>query len=341
MKTAFIVNLSKLLISNFGVKMKKAFLLISLSLVLFFCGFKSETSAKVSTFIMADSAMAAKVVTSNDEYTKYLSAYDLSIAKTNNTDTLTFLKHLAKNVKSWTDEEKQRFKSFSQNAEPLLSALKVNLPDKIILIKTTSFEYGGITAAYTRQNAIMITEKFLAAGDSMLYEVFLHEIFHVYSRKNPEKRRALYNIIGFYEAGDVSLPQDLYDRRISNPDAPALNTYIDLSIDSVTATYTPISYARESKYDPSKPGGIFQSFAFGLLKVQGNANLYVPVYEKGIPVFINPGKVDAFWKKIGRNTTYIIHPEEIMASNFVYLIVDRQNLPNPEIIEAMRKVISE
>ena len=187
----------------------------------------------------------------------------------------------------------------------------------------------------------MITKNFLAASDEQLYDVFLHEIFHVYSRMNPDKKEALYKIIGFYQASDVSLPEGLYDRRVSNPDAPALNTYIDLAVKGDTATYTPIMYSRQETYDPSKPGGIFQSFAFGLIKVQGNADLYVPVYENGLPVIINPTEVDDYWKKIGRNTNYIIHPEEIMASNFVYLVTKKEGLPNPEIIDAMRKVINQ
>jgi len=187
----------------------------------------------------------------------------------------------------------------------------------------------------------MMTEKILAANDERLYEIFLHEIFHVYSRMNPDKKEALYKIIGFYQAGDISLPEDWYDRRLSNPDAPALNTYIDLTIDDKTATYAPLMYARETKYDPSKPGGIFQSSAFGLMKVEGDSSLYVPVFENGAPVLVRPGNIEDFWKQIGRNTNYIIHPEEIMASNFVHLVVQRDSLPNPEIIDAMREVITE
>jgi len=323
--------------------MKKAFFVISLSFLLLFCDAKSEIFIKKSTLVMADSSLAAKIVSSQDDYTKHLGAYDLSIASSNGAEPAldNFLEHLAKNVREWNSEEIEKFKAFAAQADSQLADLNIKLPKEIILIKTSSYEYGGITAAYTRQNAIMITEKFLKVSDERLYELFLHEIFHIYSRENPGKKAALYKIIGFFQAGDVSLPDDLYNRRISNPDAPDLNTYINLIVNGDTATYTPIMYARQTPYDPSKPGGIFQSSAFGLIKVQGNADLYVPVYENGLPVIINPAEVDDFWKKIGRNTQYIIHPEEIMASNFVYLVTKKEGLPNPEIIEAMRKVINQ
>ena len=323
--------------------MKNAFFLLLLGILVLFCGSENDIVLQNSVVIMADSAMAAQVVSSEDDYTRYLGAYDLSVAKTDNSQpTLdTFLIHLATHVKEWSAEEKAKFRNFAQTAETQLAPLKLSLPDEIIIIKTSSYEYGGITAAYTRQNAIMITEKFLSASDEKLYELFLHEIFHIYSRLNPEEKEALYKIIGFYQATDISLPDEWYDRRISNPDAPAMNTYIDLEIDGDTATYAPVFYTRDMTYDPSKPGGIFQSAVFRLMKVEGNDDLHVPVYENGMPVLVQAGSLENFWKKVGRNTTYIIHPEEIMASNFVHMVVGRDSLPNPEIIEAMRKVITE
>ena len=36
---------------------------------------------------------------------------------------------------------------------------------------------------------------------------------------------------------------------------------------------------------------------------------------------------------------YIIHPEEILASNFVFLVTEPDSLPSPEIVDSMRAVI--
>lgn len=322
--------------------MKKAFLLLSLVFLLNTCGTNNNIYIGKTAIIMSDSLLAAKTVSTEDDYTENLGAYDRSIASNTGDDVSldVFLNHLAKNVMGWSVEEKEKFKAFAKKAETELSELKLNLPDEIIVIKTTSHEYGGITVAYTRQNAIMFTEKILKTNDEKLYEIFLHEIFHVYSRLNPTKKEALYKIIGFYQANNISLPQDWYDRRLSNPDAPAPNTYIDLTIDNETSTYTPLMYASQPKYDPDKPGGIFQSSTFGLMKVEGNTSGYTPVYDDNKPVIINPANIEDYWKQIGRNTNYIIHPEEIMASNFVHMVLQRDSLPNPEIIDAMRRVIS-
>ena len=322
--------------------MKKAFLLFILYLISTSCGTKADFYLNDTAIIMADSTLAAKIVSTEDDYTANLSTYDLSIAAKNGAEATLqdFLQHLATNVREWTDEEKETFKSFIDTASVKLDNLNLNLPDEIIIIKTSSLEYGGIAAGYTRQNALMLTERLLRADNVTLFDVLLHEIFHVYTRANPKKKEELYNIIGFYQASDVSLPDEWYNRRITNPDAPALDVYIDLAADQDTSTFIPLFYAR-APYNPKKMGGIFQSAFFGLMKVEKQNGTFVPLFENGVPQISNPSAMEDYWKKIGRNSNYIIHPEEIMASNFVFLVNRVNNLPNPEIIDAMYQVITE
>ena len=45
--------------------------------------------------------------------------------------------------------------------------------------------------------------------------------------------------------------------------------------------------------------------------------------------------------QIGDNTKYIIHPEEILADNFVFLLDGRIDLPTPRVVEAMGNVLQE
>jgi hypothetical protein len=57
------------------------------------------------------------------------------------------------------------------------------------------------------------------------------------------------------------------------------------------------------------------------------------------PVVIDPKKVPAFYEKIGKNTQYIIHPDEILADNFVHLMMGNQNLATPRIVERMGRML--
>jgi hypothetical protein len=48
--------------------------------------------------------------------------------------------------------------------------------------------------------------------------------------------------------------------------------------------------------------------------------------------------VSGFFEQIGRNTRYIVHPEEIMADNFSLMLFGG-TLSNPEIVEALRALL--
>jgi hypothetical protein len=251
------------------------------------------------------------------------------------------LEHLAKNVMPWTDSEITRFTSLVSKAGVRFSELKMNLPLKIYLIKTTSEELGGVATAYTRQNAIMFAKQEIARPDSTLYELFVHEMFHVYSRHNAQKKNALYKSIDFDQCNEINLPSEWDKRRLTNPDAPDMNRIIKINKEGETIALTPIIFTRNESYDTTKPGGIFQGFSFRLMQVEQENNIWQPLLKDGEPVLYSPQNLPGFWEKIGKNTNYIIHPEEIMASNFVYLVTQKKDLPNPEIIENMKKIIME
>ena len=64
------------------------------------------------------------------------------------------------------------------------------------------------------------------------------------------------------------------------------------------------------------------------------------VGRDGEPVLLEPRNVPTFFDKIGRNTGYIIHPEEILAENFVLLVNNKTDVPTPRILREMRDVLS-
>jgi hypothetical protein len=63
----------------------------------------------------------------------------------------------------------------------------------------------------------------------------------------------------------------------------------------------------------------------------------------GAPRLVEVEAVEGFFEQIGRNTGYIIHPEEILADNFVLLVLGRTTppVPNPEIPEEMRAILAQ
>ena len=48
-----------------------------------------------------------------------------------------------------------------------------------------------------------------------------------------------------------------------------------------------------------------------------------------------------FAEQVGTNTDYIIHPEEILADNFVFLINGRVDLPSQRVVQEMGRILQE
>ena len=51
-------------------------------------------------------------------------------------------------------------------------------------------------------------------------------------------------------------------------------------------------------------------------------------------------EIGNFFEQVGRNTQYIIHPEEIMADNFTFAILGKEDLSNPELVAEIKEVLS-
>ena len=95
------------------------------------------------------------------------------------------------------------------------------------------------------------------------------------------------------------------------------------------------------KYDSQKGGTLFDYLKFDLLIVEVKNNETIPVYNNGNNlrfVTSRQGKL-AYIEKIGQNTKYIIHPEEILADNFVIMVNKQQMVSSPFVIEGMNKVL--
>lgn len=56
-------------------------------------------------------------------------------------------------------------------------------------------------------------------------------------------------------------------------------------------------------------------------------------------LLLDPNEVADFHAQIGRNTKYIIHPDEVLADNFVHLVLGDEKLASPEIVVGMQNVV--
>ena len=279
-------------------------------------------------------------LTGRDEYISTMSPFDRSARQ--KTDQIVseeeFIQFLSTNALEWQEEEITKFSDIINSIGGKLTEFNLTFPKEILLIKTTGKEEGG--AAYTRKNGLFFPENFLKMPENDLHDIVIHELFHVLSRENPTLREELYNIIGFFPCNEIELPENIKARKISNPDAPRNNHYMNVSYKESDVQVIPVIFSKTEKYDMDKGGEFFNYLEFKLLQIEKNNNSWSASYTEQAPVLFDISQVSGFFEQVGKNTQYIIHPEEILADNFVILVNGKQDIPTPEIVAKMKKILA-
>ena len=59
---------------------------------------------------------------------------------------------------------------------------------------------------------------------------------------------------------------------------------------------------------------------------------------------VEPHELEGLYERVGRNTDYLVHPEEIVAENFALIALEsliglRAPLPSPEVAERIRSLV--
>lgn len=257
-------------------------------------------------------------------------------ASPNREETLASYKELLKtDVAAFTPKEKALLTQVWEQAYQDVNSIQKGLfPDTILLVKTLAQHYGpGVY--YTRGKGIVIPEnELLSSNEDGLYNVMLHELFHIWSRLHPDKRKQLYRLIGFRKlpVGPQALKMNdaLRSRILLNPDGIDYSYTIQLiKTDGHLVDAIPIIISNRSTYSVDQPG-FFSYLSFQLFpmeKTPEDEYLVVSTDEGQAPEDLIEGS--NFLSIIKDNTGYIIHPDEIMADNFV-LWVKQHRTRDPE-----------
>jgi hypothetical protein len=289
---------------------------------------------KGSVAHFASASEGAEILTRRDDFVERLSEFDRAARmKTDKSvSEEEFLRFVKANVSTWTGGEKAKIEAAIVQIRPALEALPVALPKSVFLVKTTGAEEG--KAFYTRDTAIVLPESELGRATAQrLEKTIAHELFHILSRQNPVMREALYNLIGFTKCPEVEFPAELRRRRITNPDAPRNDHFIRIELNGKPVVAVPILFSQSDNYDVSRGGEFFSylQFNFLIVRKEGGAS----ASDERVPL----EKISGFFEQVGRNTHYVIHPEEILAENFALILLNEQNVASPEILQRMRAIL--
>jgi hypothetical protein len=288
----------------------------------------------------ASAATGARLLASRDVFVQAMSPFDRSARLKTDKDVTEaeYLAFVARQARDWSEGEKKRLRAILESFRARTARLDLRFPPSISLLKTTGLEEG--MAAYCRGSSIVLPAKLVQGDPTELESTIFHELFHIYRRHYGENRRLLYKIIGFDVCPEIVLPAELRSRKITNPDAPLLDSFIRVRVGGRHVPAAPVLIARTERYDTKQDGEFFASMDFRLLVLEEIHGRLQPSMLQGKPHLLDPAEVPDYLDQVGRNTEYIIHPEEILADNFVLLVNGKSPVPSPGIIQQMRSLLT-
>lgn len=297
-------------------------------------GFAQTSAEKAAQFASLEKANT--LLTTEDIFTESWSQFDIDsrMHKTNSTQEELF-EFITQQTRNWSAKEEKTIQSILVNLDKNIkkNGYHLNFPEEIYFVKTTGKEEGG-ALGYTRSTYIVLNEVLFTKSKSNIEKTVLHEIFHVLSRHDSSFRAQMYSIIGFNIMNSVAYPPSIKEFRITNPDAPRVDSYIELTVKDTLQPCMMILYADR----PYEGGDFFKYLNIGFLALQGDSAKSV-AYQDNEPIIYTMKEVTGFYEQIGKNTKYIINPEEVMAENFVLALLGAENLPNQEIVTQVQKVL--
>ncbi len=290
-----------------------------------------------SIFRFATRAEGQMLITELDDYTRDWNQFDIDVRLQKPQGRKSQLLQFAmEQTLNWSDAEKERISKKamkSLDAEIKKQSYNLDFPKEIIFVKTTQKEEGN-AEAYTRVNWIAIGEHALKeASDADLKYLVAHELFHLLTRQNSNFKKDIYKVIGFTVIEkEIIFPSDLAEIRISNPDISRYDSYGTFTIGGQKQYCTMVIYT-DRPYDGKT---LFDYLKVGLVPLNGD---FVPVQKAGKTIIYALDEAEDFYTQVGKNTNYLIHPEEIMADNFAFTLIGKKDLANPEIIQNVQKVL--
>jgi hypothetical protein len=296
-----------------------------------------------TTIVFASPEQGQQFLGKKDDFVTRLSPFDrASRLKTDKAvSTEQYLQFVQQQVLSFSDIDREKLSAAFGVVSKALAQYSLPFPKQVVMIKTSGKEEAG--AAYTRANGIILTQTRINSTPAKLEYLLFHELFHILSRADSRLKHKLYRTIGFHQSKDLHFPDVLINRKITNPDAPINDHYIQLKHQEQLIKAVPILYSRTPNYDVKKGGEFFEYLDFKLLVVEHDLQTGVlkPSLATGNIELISVQDAPDFFAQIGQNTGYIIHPEEILADNFAFMHASGSTIKSPQITDTIKQILQE
>jgi hypothetical protein len=271
-----------------------------------------------------------------DRWARQLSAFDRA-ARQRTLEPTTMeelLAFVSGNVLSWTPDERAYWSRLVDRLSTATTGLMLSVPE-IFLVKTTGLEEFGF--AYARERTIVLPQGRLEIAGDERRDFFLlaHEFFHYLSANNATLRDSLYELLRsrrldeFHLSAGARGPASQQPYLVRGPRVRA-RRYTEWPRGGRAAD--PADHLARGG-DPAAhrgPPAIGRHIEIVLVTVDPTRE-HVLRDSAGAPI-IYPVDGTNLVERIARNTSYMIHPQEVLADNFALLMEWRATGVQPDAV---------
>ena len=293
----------------------------------------SEQSTMESPLVFLNKAEAEKQIIQDktDGFFESITPADMSIQLKKSDmpssveeSKLLYQELLKSDMEDFTESDKAFMHEVFDSAKAAIDLINPKLMPSVIELIKTKINHYGPNVYYTREDAIILPNNiFTNPSVEAQMPVMLHEIFHLLSRYNDEFRDEMYALIGFSKFEEnLVIADEVSEMLLTNPDGVRRDYAINLKDENgVEQLAVPLILSTKKRYESSMPS-FFAYLSFDLFPlVKTSENEYAlglnPKGESALTI----GHNGDFFKQIKDNTQYIIHPDEIMADNFMMAVI--------------------
>lgn len=271
---------------------------------------------------LASAAEGCALLGAEDDFTRALGSFDRSfrMRTTSTVEDAELRRFLGAQAVDFEPDEALAWTQAIAMIASFVEEIAGVLPPEVLVVKTTGREERD--HAYTRGNAIVLPEaRVRSLRDERAFRLLVHELFHVASRASPALRDATYALLGFDPVFPIAPPAEIDDARMTNPDAHTLAHAIRLGERAFVPLLTcPLPLAEV--LDRTRVVGVMTVTLLAVDPAAGTALRDA----QGAPILVDARATD--WsRRLARNTTYTLHPEEVLADNLSLVVRRRLGTP--------------
>jgi hypothetical protein len=295
-----------------------------------------------TTFEFLNAEAAATVLRTQDDYV--LATGDLERrAKTHSTRAVSqpeYAAALGQTAKDWTPAERSRVEAELSRLSAFVDQVRWDKPAKLYFIRASAALEDNLP--HTRAQAIVLPDSAFAMPRSTFTSMLAHEAFHVLTRYNPLFKEQSYQHIGFEQCSAVRLTKEIEQLKITNPDTPVSQHTISVRYQGQEVHALPFIGFESATIDTST--GFIDKLRVRWLTVERDDKVCtldaVTVADHSAP----PEELQGLFEKIGRNTHYLFHAEEILAENFAAIYMSSlggkslDQYPSPKLLQSLRSL---